>query len=224
MAKKILVLVLTFMQDPYKSLMAAQQETWDSVGDEVRTIYYHGGDQEDLFHLHLYEQQPWRERFAFRASDDYYEMHWKFKLALDIALVTEWDIMFRTNSSSYVNKKRLVEFASRLPAQKVYGGWTLQDTNDDGGDCVSGAGIFLSRDCCKLLTRKLPYGPSCEEDVLIGRILRGCGIKAFDDRSRITYPMEPQRWHNAYHVMFKTDNRQVDIENMKTFHRKIINL
>lgn len=220
MPKKILVLVLTFLQEPYRSLMMAQRETWDSVEDDVRTIYYHGGGPE-FFNLFMDDRWPWRERYSFNASDDYFQMHWKFKLALDVALATEWDMIFRTNSSSYVNKKQLVSFASNLPNEKVYGGWTLQDTNHDGGDCVSGAGIFLSRDCARILADKMPGGPQCEEDVLIGRILRDHGMKAFDDRSRITYPFEPQRWHTAYHVMFKTDNRQKDVENMKYFHKKI---
>lgn len=220
MPKKILVLVLTYTEEPYRSLMNAQRGTWDSRYDNVKTIYYHGGG-ENFFELHRDETWPWRERVEFSASDDYYEMHWKFKLALDIALAQEWDILFRTNSSSYVNKHKLVEFAEKLPTEKLYCGWTLTDTNDDGGECVSGAGIFLSRDCCKILSRELKEGPECEEDVLCGRILRKHGIVAMDDRSRVSYPHNPDKWRDAYHVLFKSTDRYSDATNMNIFHKQL---
>lgn len=215
---KILILVLTYTVEPYRSLLMAQRETWDSVDEGINTAFYHGGDQTLQY---INPQWPWRQRLMFDCSDAYYVMAGKFRYALEAVWKEDWDMIFRTNSSSYVNKKRLMEFAKTLPTEKLYAGWTMTDTNDDNGLCVSGAGIFFSRDCAEILKNGIDPEKEIEEDVYIGRILRPHGITAIDDRSRIEYPHNPQTWHMAYHTRFKTEDRMRDAENMKLFHRKI---
>jgi len=218
---KILVLVLSYTVEPYRSLLMAQRETWDSEDADVKTAYYHGGDIEFNYSD---ARWPWRQRLAFACSDEYYVMAGKFKHAINAVWNDDWDMIFRTNSSSYVNKKRLVEFARDLPKEKLYAGWTMTDSNDDGGLCVSGAGIFMSRDCADILRSEIDGEKEIEEDVYIGRILRSHGITAIDDQSRIDYPTHPQTWHLAYHVRFKTEDRLRDAENMRRFHKQIHNL
>ena len=75
-------------------------------------------------------------------------MHWKFLLTLREVINEEWDYIFRTNTSSYVSKNRLIEFSKNLPKEKCYCGI-------DGGGFASGAGFFLSKDCARLTPLKV---------------------------------------------------------------------
>lgn len=218
MPTKILILVLTFTAEPYKSLLMSQRDTWDSVDEGINTVYYHGGES---IVRYISPEWPWRQRLMFDCTDEYYLMAGKFKYALESVWNDDWDMIFRTNSSSYVNKQRLIEFEKKLPKEKLYAGWTMTDTNDDNGLCVSGAGIFMSRDCAEILRDEINPAKEIEEDVYIGRLLRAHGIKAIDDQSRIDYPKHPQQWHTAYHVRFKSEDRLMDAENMRRFHKKI---
>lgn len=202
------------MEEPYGSLWRSQVDTWDSTFDGVRTAYYHGrnGVRDD-------GATTWRTMIRANCTDAYYLMAGKFKLALDVLLRDpSWEVMFRTNSSSYVNKQNLISFVDELPKEKLYAGWTMNDTNDDGGLCVSGAGIFLSRDACEILAREIDGEKLIEEDVYIGRILRRHGFEAIDDKSRVDYPDDMNRWMSAYHIRFKTADRIRDAHDMRVFH------
>ncbi len=207
--------------------MKAQQETWDSVEvDGVKTMYYYGCEEEQHGLMYYYTSS---KELKVPLTDSYYFMAGKFKAALEYAFkpdkeVSDFDIIFRTNSSSYVNKQKLQEFAAKLPTEKLYAGWTMEDSNFDGGLVVSGAGIFLSRDTAEILRNEIDPGVEMEEDILIGRVLRKNGIVAIDDKSRYDYT-----GHNLsdqmdimlstkYHIRFKTDNRIQDANNMRLVH------
>ena len=91
---RLLVLVLSCRKPPYDALWEAQQRTWDSVSvPDVSTLYY------------------WCDELA--------TMPWRLKLALDSAWDARWDMIFRTNSSSYVDKARLLAKAKTLPTERI---------------------------------------------------------------------------------------------------------
>lgn len=208
---KILIMVLSFTDEPYLSLMKAQQETWDSVEvGGVRTVYYYGGGK------------GWVNEKEYSADTDdlYYRMHWKFALALKEVWDWDWQILVRINSSGYLCKERLIEFVKDLPIEKLYCGYGSPDINDGGDLCISGAAILMSRDCAEILLYKLDGEMNCEEDVLIGRVLRKDGIIPLDDKSRFDIPCEfvsiPK---DRYHYRLKCGGpREVDISNMKKLH------
>jgi hypothetical protein len=227
---KILILILSFNEDPFSTLMRIQQETFDSVEVEgVRTVYYHGGSypQGDLLKFavshHNKPHNSW-ERVEFDITDKYYYMAGKFREALKYTQDWDYDVIFRSNSSSYIQKSALVEFAKTLPTEKLYAGWTFKDSEDFGGDCVSGAGIFLSRDTAKILMEQIDPAVEREEDVEVGRILRRNGITAIDDKSRFDInnihdfiPLD------RYHYRCKAGgDRLIDCHNMIQLHKKII--
>lgn len=210
---KILILVLSFDNPPYNRLMEAQQESWGLVHhDDVNEVYYYGGGKGWI-----------GKELSVDATDAYYYMAGKFQKALENVWDQPWDMIFRTNSSSYVNKANLVEFAKTLPTEKCYAGWTFIDSEDFGGLCVSGAGIFMSRDIAEILLHEIDPKKELEEDVYIGRILRKNGITAIDDKSRLDYPhFEHHNIKNAYHLRFKTQDRLKDARTMMEIHKQII--
>lgn len=219
----ILIMVLSFDQPPFDLLMRTQQETWDSLGHDIagiRTMYYHGGGKTEPYLWH------YDGRLELPCTDDYYLMAHKFRLALDYAFEKiEFDLIFRTNSSSYVNKKKLLERAELLPQEKLYAGWTFHDSNsEDKGMCVSGAGIWLSRDTADILRNDIDPHFEQEEDVYCGRLLRNRGIVAIDDKSRYDVPViVPNNIPtDRYHYRCKSGSlREIDANNMRIIHEKI---
>lgn len=227
---KILIMVLTYMKHPYDELYNAQVETWASVNEEgIHVVFYYGGCAGDKvlktsFVKNRQINNVWD--LGFNCTDAYYMMAKKFQLALEVVLKSDFDFdyIFRTNSSSYINQKRLKEFAATLPKEKLYAGWTFVDSEDFGGLCVSGAGIFLSRDTAEILRKQINPEVEREEDVEIGRILRRNGITAIDDKSRYDVPITiPYNFpKDRYHYRMKTAaNRVADIGNMKAIHKLI---
>lgn len=222
---KILVMVLSYNEPPFDRLMRVQKQTWADMSQPdngVSTLFYHGTDSETDEPIWFYDgtlQAP--------ITDKYYFMAGKFQYALQYITQNnfEYDLIFRTNSSSYVNKKLLLEFAKTLPTEKLYAGWTFKDSEDFGGDCVSGAGIWLSRDTAEILMNEIDPNKELEEDVYIGRILRKHGITAIDDKSRFDVPTHfgivP---FDRYHYRFKSGpaNRIADIGNMKKLHHLLM--
>lgn len=193
--------------------MRTQQETFDSIEVEgVRTVYYYGGDK------------GWinEKEFSGMGNDSYYYMHDKFLDCLKNIDLSDVDFVFRTNSSSYVQKLRLIEFAKTLPAEKLYAGWEIK-TNENF-NIISGAGIFMSTDVIKILINNISPEFEKEEDYYIGSILNEQGIQTIDDKSRIDYTGGLQQQLviaslQPYHIRFKTDNRLHDAENMRVIHR-----
>lgn len=227
---KILIMVLTFNEPPYAELKRSQQATWDSIQEGgVETIYYAGGfdGYNELPHRDFMSYQeppkPWSTEVRFRCTDSYYYMAEKFQKALEYVKDYDYDIIFRTNSSSYVNKKRLKEFAATLPKEKLYAGWTMVDSEDHGGLVVSGAGIFMSHDTAEILRENIDPKFEQEEDIYCGRILRKHGITASDDKSRYDVPTQFENIPlDRYHYRFKTGDRLWDAKNMRLVHQKII--
>jgi hypothetical protein len=209
--------------------MKTQQASWDSVEVEgARTVYYHGGLLAGDKVSAKITQHPiigrWSEEVKFRCTDSYYYMSGKFAESLKYTQDWDYDYIFRTNSSSYVNKQALVEFAKTLPTEKLYAGWTFVDGEDFSGLCVSGAGIFLSRDTAKILMEQIDPAIEREEDVEVGRILRRNGITAIDDKSRVDVNGNIEYVPtDKYHYRFKHGgDRLIDAHNMIQLHKKII--
>lgn len=213
-------MVLSYRVGVYEELMRAQLNTWDSVQHEgVSVWYYYGVEGDDGPLL----QRDGSYFLCTNETDEYYFMASKFRAALGVVLSHgEFDLIFRTNSSSYVNKKNLVEYARKnLGTSGVYSGWRLDGTS--GPDSVSGAGIFMSRDAAETLYREIDPAKEIEEDVYIGDILHRHGFAIRDDRSRVDYPQQLHKDPRAaYHIRFKTSDRLCDCENMKLVHKQIL--
>lgn len=220
---KILILVLSYNQPPYDSLMRAQQNTFFKVPEEnVETFFYYGS----LPKSYPTKFVQWENNeLQFDATDAYYLMAEKFKMALDVVCDEKfpfaWDIIFRTNSSSYVHKKRLKNFVSMFPDRKLYAGWQIH--GNEGFDVCSGAGFFISRDVAEILRKEIDPTFEKEEDYYCAKILHEHGIKIIDDKSRfdvgehlIDVP------DDRYHYKLKCGlDRSVDVANFYLLHEKI---
>lgn len=214
---KILILVLSFNEPPYDELMKAQKETFDSVSvPGVKSVYYRGGG--DSF---TGVQNPMWNELIFPCTDNYFFMSEKFKLCLEAVQAESYDFIFRTNSSSYVNKSNLIKFSEKLPTERCYAGWKI-----DGPEysICSGAGFFISKDVAKILREKIDVKKEIEEDCYIGKILWDEGIEIIDDKSRYDVPSEfLEIPTDRYHYRLKTGDRRKDADNMRKIHQLILN-
>jgi hypothetical protein len=190
---KILILVQASDLPPYDKLQKGQRETWDSIEVEgVRTVYYLSGDN-GFVDDKLYLNYP----------DGYPMLHWKFKEAVDFVWDWDWDIMFRTNASSYVDKELLVEKAKTLPTERLYCG-------KDGGSFASGCGFFISRDCLDILRKQLDEGATPYEDAIIGSVLGKNGITLTPGAERCDITHYNWDIPDTYHYRCKSDNGDRD--------------
>lgn len=193
---KILIMVLSCLKPPYDRLEEAQRKTWDSIEVEgVRTVYYYG--------------------------EDFLMMHKPFKDALIKELDNDWDFLFRTNSSSYVDKNLLVEYLKDTPKENTYIG-------NRESQC-SGAGFIISKDIARVLVPLIPDGlagdnpndPTHEDQFIQQELNKLYTIKAGD---RVEYNFDTNKVRRCYHYRCKHENRDLTIDSFNNiFSNKCFN-
>jgi len=186
-------------------MQKAQRETWDSVKvPGVSTVYYYG-----LNGAIYYKEDG--EKLYCPCSEAYNMMHYRHKLATEYVMDWDWDILFRTNASSYVDKKRLLEFAQSLPLEGCF--------VSKGSGIMSGAGFFLSRDLVKIANVGIDTHPTPSEDMYIFTMLNRAGYICGDSGDRVEfnhYSDSPERECYHYRCKSDTEDRTKDV---KAFHK-----
>lgn len=197
-AVNVLILVLSSRVSPYHELNDGQRMTWDSVSvDGVRTEYYFC--------------ETWDTYTPYRA-------------ALDEALSTDWTHLFRTNASSYVDKKSLVSFCESMPKHGCNCGIA---GNVNGLVYASGSGAIFSRDAAKVIRAALDgkiLHPGYHEDVFAGEALAAAGMPLTPGARRCNYWDDGYvAGHYHYRCRFDYDNgrKRRDVEAFKDIHSRI---
>ena len=99
----------------------------------------------------------------------------KLFAALKHVLATEeFDYLFRTNTSTYVDRQGLLEFAEVQPRSGYWGGFLGVF---EGITFTSGTGTLLSRDCVEMALAA-EWDWALLDDVALGRVLCSLGIEA----------------------------------------------
>jgi hypothetical protein len=116
----------------------------------------------------------------------------------------QFDYVVRTGLSAVWIYRNLIPFLQTLPTQGVYCG-------TDGGGFVSGAGMILSPDVCKILVDKKDPYQNGEEDCVISSYLQYCGVVITPYTGRIGYSSLNECKHhlhaaspNAFQFRIKT--------------------
>lgn len=132
----------------------------------------------------------------------------------------KYDFIIRTNLSSVWNFNAVLDYLSTLPSEKVYSGII---GNYKGISYVSGSGIIMTSDTCRILieNKNLAYSVGIIDDVDIGYTLAKCQIE-YTVGKRVDGTMYVS---NNYHYRCKLRNNPVlEIENMKQLIRVIYNV
>jgi len=139
---KILIIVLSHNDGGIYSLFyESQKKTWDSVVvDDVETYY--------LFGNHHCDEIVNKEILVNVSESGINNCGYKTLKSFILTKNIKYDYIFRTNSSSYVDKKMLLEYIKDKPIEKYYSGVI----GFHGGiKFSSGSGYFISRDLVNLI-------------------------------------------------------------------------
>lgn len=203
--KKVLILVQACDDPPYFEMQKAQLNTWDSIHvDGVTTIYYYGNNQHDG-EFFIWSDES--KKLYCPCSEAYNMMHYRHKLATEWCLENvDFDLMFRTNASSYVHKQMLFDYCQTLGTKEVF--------ISKGDGAVSGAGFILSKDLIKIANEGIDQHPTPSEDMYIFTMLNRAGYEVQPGGDRVEfnhYSEFPER--SCYHYRCKSDtsDRNKDI-------------
>jgi len=194
--KKVLILVMASPSiDIFDAMMKKQKETWDSIQVEnVDTLFFYGNETIESSYIN-------GKDLLLKTNDIAVNNSFKIKMAYDFVSNMEWDYIFRTNASSYIDKKRLLNKAQTLPENKCYCGIAVRLS--DGMQFSSGAGTFYSRDCIDILRNTIneQYKMNSQlDDVVEGKILKNANINITVGASRSDYT------HGDFHSFMKNIN------------------
>lgn len=143
---------------------------------------------------------------------------------------TQFDFLYATNVSSYINKQKLVETAQSFnPDKNVYAGPLV--LKDSANEFVSGSGKLFSRKLIgNFLSNLSVYPHDTQEDFATGKIARDLGVKAVE--LPMVFLPTPTAALNAsdeslksnFHFRCKsTAIPRVDVEIMHILHEKVQN-
>lgn len=228
---KVLVLVQSIDAGPYKEIMQTQKDTWDSIDNpNIRTLFYIPSMEipAGIIGKNLYVNYP--PQMAF--------MYIHLMKACVHALKFEWDYLFKTDNSTYVNKQELLNILATKPKVKYCGGhpfWKQHpnrkdETADPGevGEFPWGDGYALSRDIVQKLVDMYTINRellNVIDDYALAFALKG--------RCEIDYTLRISLYHeegfspnkHVYRCVSCTSNASLDIEyftkTIKSIHEQL---
>jgi len=205
---KIIILVLSYDDNGgvYDTFQKAQSETWDKeLYPDIETFFFYGDSNENkIIGKKIY------------VTVDSGLWSCGLKTIESLKLINsnfDYDFLFRTNSSSYVDKQLLSDFLYDKPKKNYYAG---HSAHDQGVNYVSGSGIILSKDLVDIIIENQNQVDSgLMDDASFAKILN----------SRGTYPTQVDRCNysdgivnnldcKSFLYRLKSNNREFDIRNM----------
>jgi len=168
MSKKVLILVLSADFEPYSTMITTSQKTWDSIEEEgMESIFYCGEST-----------KPNTDKIIYLpVGEGLHMMGRKLLLAFEWALKNkEFDYIARVHSSTYVNKKELLNYVQDLPTENVFAG-AVADSQNGFKYCWGGAHYIISKDVVqKIVDSKNDWEHKYMEDESMSLIVASCGI------------------------------------------------
>ena len=236
---KIIILVLASDTYPSYRNHLAQKKTWVMHKSEnVKVYFYKAGENTGIKNNDLIVKS------GSRAD----EIGYKNFEAFDWIIKNEdFDFLFRTNTSSFINVKNLHEYINKSHNRSdlIYDGKIINLKNKKNDTCikfVSGSGILFSKKTIEtLVNNKDEYDHSLWEDVAIGELLNKKGVfptngKRYDIQGNIY----KENIHlNHYHYRCRIDNHygyprfletwvlsELDfrIKNSKSYNKRLVQM
>lgn len=209
---RVLILVLSFEdKDIYSEFKSVQEKTWDSIDVHgVKTFYYYGGAN---------ISQILDNSIYLNVSEGLENCGYKTIECFKAIISLEFDYIFRTNSSSYIDKYLLHNFLINKPREKFYSG-IIGEFN--GIKFASGSGYFLSKDLVQIIIENSNlWDHIILDDVALGKLLTGYNIPLIpSERYEIIsnksfwsfFKIIPLRF---FHYRLKSESRKYDLFQMK---------
>lgn len=220
---KILVGVIASELPEYQTIIReGQRRTWadpstvKNSGDEV-VFYYGGRDATTIAGDEVYFPIPEGFDYIMKKTIAF------FRLALR---TRDFNYLFRTNCSSYVNLANLKKNLQDAPRRGYFSSVT-GFVHPDKRRSASGSGYALSRDLVELVMRNQErvdrFG--CPDDVMLSFLLEDLGYPFREGRRQDFTSLagvkhiDPSHYH--YRCKVYRDGKRIDHELMRAIHEKL---
>jgi hypothetical protein len=217
---KVVILVLSTDNKIYNSLEQTIRETWANyIPDNVEIFYYYGGAEKfnvvgDRIFCKTKESF---ENIGYKTLDSFEYIYDNF----------EFDYIFRTNSSSYVNIDKMLKFLEDKNREKFY--CARVNTEVKSGIIFgSGSGYFLSKDVVKLVLEiSDKWNHNLIDDVALGKLLLESDIKIFPSKRfdiNNLNSIDVSRFIDHFHFRCKSlDHERIEDSDIINFLHKHFN-
>lgn len=214
---KVLILVLSADFEPYTILTNGIKSTWASYTlPGIEIFFYYGKSDKNNTSNDIYLNSIECSENVGRKT---LEM---FEYIKDM----DFDYIFRTNSSSYVNQEKLLEFLIDKEKINFYCG-IIGICSNTRSNFASGCGYFLSKDLIKLvLDNKSQWNHNINDDVALSKLLQSLNVSISDKAIRLdilSTNIDSLDIYNMYHFRCKQNNRNDDVLIMKKLHNELKN-
>lgn len=193
----------------YSKFYETQNKTWNSVSVEgVNTFFLVGNSDTDEI-----ENQIIKTNVEESLENCGYKTLKAFEQLKDF----DYQYIYRTNSSSYIDKKLLKEYVQDKPKEKFYSGVI---GNYNNILFSSGSGYIITKDLVDLvLENKNNWNHSFIDDVSLGLLLRTQNIFPIPAPRYDVHSLDKNIPINYYHYRIKSNNRDIDCEKMELIHK-----
>lgn len=202
---KIIILVLTYLDgDIYTKFYEQQNKTWNSLDvPGVETFFnINGGNNKEISGHFIINNLP------ESAYNEGYKIINCFEKTLDF----DYDYIFHTNSSSYIDKELLYEWLKDKPKENFYSG-VIGRFRDY--DFASGCGFTLSKDVVvKILENQNSWEHGESDDASLGRLLCDLGYEIYP-APRFDVAHDSLIPDDYFHYRCKTSDRNFDVSIME---------
>jgi hypothetical protein len=192
---------------PFTELEKSIRETWFNLNEPNFKIFFYYGNHD--------KNEIIGDKILTDSGEGLYNIgHKTIKMFEEIYNNFDFDYIFRTNLSSYVDIKRLKEFLLDKPKNNFYCGSFGEHA---GIPFCSGSGYFISKDLVELVIKhKSEWDHSFIDDVSLGLLLHNMGVQRTLGR-RFDFGSGANLDLSVYHYRCKTDDpsRFGCIHNMK---------
>lgn len=210
---KLIILIISCKDEIYSKLEKTISETWASKKHDNTEIYFLHCDE------NINEVTTSENLILTKCSESWGNILNKTIQSFDFLYeTTDFDYVFRTNLSSYIDVNRLRTFLSENNID--YGGVI---GNKDGINLASGAGIILSRKIIKkILEHKDELDHNEVDDVAIARLLSSKNIfpRSIDRKDILSYHDSDNYEMNYFHYRCKQHDRNQDSKILSLLHKQ----
>lgn len=203
---KILIVTLTYLDGGiYTKFFESQNESWNSVEVEgVDTFFLVGNNDKDEIDGNIIKTN---------VPESLVNCGHKTIKAFELLKNLDYDYIFRTNSSSYVDKQLLKNYLEDKPRNNFYSGVI---GNHHGIIFASGSGFIVSKNVVDLVLLKKEYWEHrFIDDVALGLLLRHLSVNPVPAPRFDIQAVNNSTPTNYYHYRIKTSNRHQDCDYMK---------
>lgn len=212
---KLLISIPSIKQDPFLELEKACKETWlDIDNPSIDYIFYYGSNEEKLENKELYLKC--KDGLNHKKENNITKKTIKmFEFALNNL---DFDFMFRTNLSSYLDLNLLYLLIRNIDNINCYKGFI---GNHQGIEFASGAGILLSKDIIQIIVdQQENLDNYLMDDVAFAKLLNLNNIRP-THLPRFDLSILHQVINSNFHFRVKSNDlsRKTDCNNLKLIHK-----